>query len=393
MHKTSRLAVIAYAFCFGASYANAGGWISSGGETFNDGHNPWFVKNTARVEYCIEVHLPSISASRVTLEGVVEQAIRYWKEQFAMAKAPSQGTVIATQEFVRTPCTGAEDLRFKFGFETLSEEERAFLVDTRRYVAATVRTAYDEKNLRGRGFIFVASDLGSQVYYDNNGELIPRAWASEKLLLHVLIHELGHVMGIPHVGSGIMSEVFMEQVLHRKFSWLFSTSPQIEPFFNPPLELTNCKVTEAQRKWFKLPQKYACLYFKSEKQVFDGNLKVFARNSSGNDLLEIGTLVAYGPELHEGKQARPAVIVRLNPSQNVFNPLLLDGTGFVTGAAFWDYSVPGYYYGRQDDNSIQQPAYLQITPSSFQVLGISGGRIQRVISYQSVLGDWLVAPN
>ena len=32
-----------------------GGWVGMGGELIKDARNPWFVKNTAEVFYCIKI--------------------------------------------------------------------------------------------------------------------------------------------------------------------------------------------------------------------------------------------------------------------------------------------------------------------------------------------------
>ena len=45
----------------------AGGWVSSGGELFSDAHNPWFVRNTKDVNYCVVVD--EINETIITLSS------------------------------------------------------------------------------------------------------------------------------------------------------------------------------------------------------------------------------------------------------------------------------------------------------------------------------------
>ena len=57
--------------------------------------------------------------------------------------------------------------------------------------------------MSGRGFVFLNSDLGPRLNPQSKGW---NAWSSVGRMNRVLLHELGHVFGIGHVGNAHMSE-------------------------------------------------------------------------------------------------------------------------------------------------------------------------------------------
>src|SRR5258708_7629729 len=111
-----------------------------------------------------------------------------------------------------------------------------------------------------------------------------------------------------------MSEVFMEQVLNRKYSWLFSNLKSVESFFNPPSEMADCSLTDERRVWFNVPAQFACVLLKSEAKVFSGSLSVWAGNAPGDYQKKIG-FVNVEDLTSEDNQARPGVILRLPKGQ------------------------------------------------------------------------------
>src|SRR4051794_30919586 len=76
--------VISCAGPAGKAPAPRGAWVSSGGELFKDANNPWFVKNTTTVHYCVNIDESSFSATREEAEVLVRKAIQYWKKEFAI---------------------------------------------------------------------------------------------------------------------------------------------------------------------------------------------------------------------------------------------------------------------------------------------------------------------
>ncbi|MEM7646885.1 MAG: hypothetical protein AAF203_08255, partial [Pseudomonadota bacterium] len=199
---------------FTISWAHAGGgWISSGGGLFRDAHNPWFLKNVDKVYYCLEVDEPTFSIPLVEIRKEVQTSFQYWKSQFEKSRRLSaDALVLGGQEFLETQCDDPQlHLSFHFGYGTLSEEQVEHLKDPTRFIGVATRTSYDEKTLTGRGFIYISSDQGPKAF-DNPGTLIKQAWSKPNLLRYALLHELGHVFGLPHSGNGLMAEVFLDHL-------------------------------------------------------------------------------------------------------------------------------------------------------------------------------------
>ncbi len=221
----------------------AGDWGSSGGEFIKNRFNPWFVKdiegNYFDVNYCVAIDEQGISASKEDVLRITKIAIDYWKSEFASTGAL---TGIGMHNFVLRDCDGTEDIKLQFGYGTLSVEQLATFSamgeSFSNYVGLTIRTAYDKIMLRGRGFIYITSDIGLHAY-GKNSNIPPGLFKNEGVLFEVLRHEIGHVMGLPHIASGIMAADYPENVLLH-----FRDYRTIRPstFFAPEKSYTRCGV-------------------------------------------------------------------------------------------------------------------------------------------------------
>lgn len=179
-----------------------GGWIGSGGELFEDAHNPWFLTaNTDVIRYCIQLDNKSVSTDADTLARVFESSFQYWMKEFKRIEPyfVQKGYVtMGGHQIQRVACDGQEDITLLAGLSQLNEQQKEFLKKPRNFLSIAVRTHYDVKKLRGKGFIFLASDLGADSYINHQGRKLDQTWSQEGLLFRVLTHELGHVFGIPH---------------------------------------------------------------------------------------------------------------------------------------------------------------------------------------------------
>ena len=223
--------------------AYAGEWGSTGGEFFRDQHNPWFVKNTTEVNYCIEIDQEGISASPEKVKQLSAQAIQYWKDEF-QSRGELLGVGIQkfnlTNRFPEEKCIGTEDLKIQFGYKTLDKEQlQTFSThneDPLDYVGIALRTSYDKEKLKGRGFLFISSDRGPYPYNHGSG-ISKNLWSHDGLLFRILQHELGHVFGIAHTDKGFMAADFPEYMVRNFQAY---RTIQARPFFIPPDFFEKC---------------------------------------------------------------------------------------------------------------------------------------------------------
>ena len=218
-------------FFFSTLAGAVGGWVSGGGELLKDSHNPWFLNNTTDVYYCIKVDEANFGASNKVIEDNLAKAFSYWKTEFTFAltvELKHFGKVkIASQNFIKTQCADSKvDIRFQFGY--LDAVQKKYLRHPNEYAAVTVRTKYESANLKAKGFVYVSPSKGPLAY--NQEGVVKDAWMQDNgsRLYITLVHELGHVFGLPHIGAmgALMSEGFVEMMLSSKE---FKTSI---PFFS-----------------------------------------------------------------------------------------------------------------------------------------------------------------
>ena len=362
--------------------ASQGGWVSSGGELFKDAHNPWFVRNTKEVFYCIEVDASSFSAKLDTIENQVQLALSYWQDEFERNFDDSK-VQVGTQQFIQKKCTDAGvDLRLVFGRGALKDTEISYLKKTEKYIGVSVRTEYDLINLKGKGFIYISSDYGPYAY-ENPGPLIKEAWQFPKLLLFALIHEFGHLFGIPHTGSGLMSEVFLDQLLNKFLVEHFLKLP-IDSFFSPKNELENCFIqTKIKTQVFKMTPDESCLIVKKSNQGY----QLLAKTESGLPR-SIGKMVGIIPQMFDNRSA-PAIVLQLPKEQKVFTEIESQFRSFMYGPVVLE---SGFQANLIIDGtpSLVLPLYLKINGSSFSMIGTMDNKLVPYVVFDSFINILLL---
>jgi hypothetical protein len=217
----------------------AGGWVFGGGDQVGNKHNPWFLASQQKIQYCVTVDQQTISGDENQIHQLVSQSLEYWRHDFEkLNKIVSQkfksmvSLSLPTQGFEEVSCHLRPALRFIFGTGSLSLDEKKFLSDF-DFVAASVRTEYDEISLLGQGLIYIPSDLGpnSFVKFDQ----VERPWEKAGLLKRVLIHEIGHIYGMQHSDFGIMMSDYPETILKKKSYWAFTNTTNIPSTLLPQL--------------------------------------------------------------------------------------------------------------------------------------------------------------
>lgn len=365
-------------------HAERGGWQGSGGEVFRFAKNPWFVKNTSTVDYCVVIDQASISADEATIKDVIKEAIAYWKKElYQPLPNPANGFAqLATQTFSEvSTCEDDTPLRFQFGYGTLNEKEIEFLEDPRKFIGVSVRKEYDNEHLKGKGFVFISSDMGPRAYdtLPNTGHLVPKAWQKRKLLLYAVIHELGHVFGIPHTGVGVMSEVFLDQLLHNSFHQFYLDHP-LQTFITPPLSFEVCMLNGSfNASYFKVPVDTACLKLEGKLSAGQYEWEISARKSGPTAPTVVGSLRA-SPISSLQLGAKPAVIVHLPPEQKVFTLQERFVNTFMIGPVFTEGSATGIYKTSTSHRPFD--VQVELRADSIVMTGLVSGRMEPVLVYR-----------
>lgn len=330
----------------------AGGWVSGGGELLKDSHNPWFLNNTPDVFYCIKIDEANFGASSESIERNLKLAINYWKSEFNFAITPEfkhfGKLKIASQNFIKVQCHQKKvNIQFQFGY--LEKDQKRFLLNPRKYAAVTVRTEYDPINLKAKGFVYLSPSEGALAY--NSDGVAKNAWSLNdgNLLYVTLVHELGHVFGLPHIGTmgALMSEGFAELMLSqnnlpnaRKAEISFFSLTKKTPVICPldPLLIV-------WRKFFDLEEADKCIRFDFEhltsNQIYGVSyLKIFSGETSDRLIQKPYQIPLY---MYRFNPVFPNLIW-LSENQAVFQPReFIQGLQGVLGASLVSVTKKGNF--------------------------------------------------
>lgn len=379
-NKKFLLVFFIYSLMISLAWAERGGWVSSGGEIFKYDRNPWFVKNTQQVNYCVQIDTTTFSASPQVIRQKIQDSLSWWVQEISGQKNSGMGIAqIATQKWVEISDCAQADLAFKFGYGTLSQvepdNEVEFLKTPEIYIGVSVRKEYDLKTMKGKGFIYIASDIGPHAY-KNSGTLISQAWQNPKFLQYALMHELGHVFGLPHTGVGLMSEVFLDQLLNKNISTFYNKYP-IQPFLTYPKNFEVCTLSgQFDINFFQIKEETACLMFEALPNV-DLAWKVFTKKYASSTPVEHGTVKANSSG---SGSYQPAIIVHLPEEQNVFSASEKGFASFMVGGVFTDLSTQAFF---QTSTSLKPyPVSLILKANEVTMIGTdSSGKIKNVMVY------------
>lgn len=366
-----------------SAMADRGGWVASGGELFRYGKNPWFLKNTKSVDYCIDLDTASVSASKTTVQEVIREAIAYWQNEFKAqgATAGAGFAALGTQVFNEvSSCSEAVPLQFRIGHGVLDKDELEEIQDPKRFVGVSIRKEYDTVTLAGKGIVFISSDRGPNAYTarPDSTHLFPEAWKERRLLFYALIHEMGHVFGIPHTGNGLMSEVFLEQLLHKRFVQFYLDNP-VAPFLLAPLTMESClPFSSFNAGFFQIPTDAVCLRLEGKSIGANYEWSVFYREKLGAPLNPAGTLKA-SPLMQLLASAKPVAIVQLPTEQKVFSLTERQMNTFMIGPVFVETTARGLYTTTTSPRPFD--LQLELRPESVVMTGLVGGRMMPVFIY------------
>jgi hypothetical protein len=312
-----------------------GGWTSGGGYAPNDQFNPWYVKNTAKVNYCIEIDAKNFGYPLENARAGVKEAIHYWKKEFELSRLsfPSgmnknkydEEVVLGTQEFIETPCSAVTDIRIQLGF--LTDKQKTKIARPQNYLALTVRDHYDPVQLRGKGFIYFSPVSGPlKPDGDHLGET---RWKYEDgLNFKILaIHELGHIFGATNSKHMFMNPEIMSYLATAEKTKAvsdFFKGSQLSDHLESNLFPKETRVSCSKNVDMQLPYagKVRCLRSVSEN-VYDasGSASYTVKYSYSTDT---STWIPYGQFRSGNKGSNTSIAhfgkVLLTDKQKVFNP-------------------------------------------------------------------------
>jgi hypothetical protein len=310
------------------SWQVSAAWSSGGGGLFRDANNAWFVHNTDSVRYCIRIDESQSSLSEEQVNRAFRRAVAYWQHEFAFTNFATADVIISTQVFEKTSCdpSSAEDADLVLQIGYLTELQKQEIKSYETYASLAVRTHYDEKNLRARGFIYLASEKSLRTI--QGYELTEDLWSGHDQILHywTLVHELGHVFGIQHTGQtpsarNVMSYGFVEYILQKRHLGQVRSNPGSKAFFQIHAEpqdapelicyQTITPTLQTLQKYFSLPRNWLCF----GTWLRDLSLEIWAAPSVQQAMqpVRIGTIHF----LQERKEARPAMTFWIPEAQTV----------------------------------------------------------------------------
>ena len=287
----------------------------------------------------------------------------------------------------------AIDLTFQFGYGTLDEKQREFLLDLRKYIGIAVRTDYDEVNLKGKGFVYISSDRGSSRFdadtVGSGSPFVDSPWQYDGLLYRVLVHEMGHVFGLPHVGgsvksfsarsgvtlksSSLMSEEFPEEIVQRDSYAAFAQFEDLDPFFMPRTAFHDCALTANAKTFFGLPANQDCVHVTFSLKSSTVEVDLYSSTGLEGTRRHLGHASWSDWDKDNSKLNMQAVILeRITPKQRVFQfeegkqPASLVG-GMIFGLAF-----PITF---NDANGETREVYLRLEPQTYEAIGWVDGKV------------------
>lgn len=349
-----------------SSLAFAGGsWSSGGGGILKDSRNPWFLNNISSVRYCIQIDEKNFGVSANFADTQIQKSIAYWKKQFSFAITPELKDFgplkVATQTFNQVPCDDKLlDMKFQFG--VLDDEQFRYLQKPNEFGAVSVRTDYAPSTMSAKGFIYVSPTQGSLAFRGVGKKQYIWKQNDGALLYLTLVHEMGHVFGLPHMGKmgDIMSESYVEMILQApedsgsfiKSSNFFYELPDrmktlcLKNFIVEGHSVDVQPLLDEWKKFFDLEETDSCLkivFEHSDSQAFKNTKVLFYFGSSAETLREVG----HANVAFQGFTPINDYLIWLPEDQNVFskNDVQFNLPG-IPGAALYSYTKIGTYEGK-----------------------------------------------
>jgi len=298
-----------------------------GGHIFGDQLNPWFLQNTTDVRYCVEISPEFSQVSREKVLEIIGKSFNFWKLFFLKHEGSSSyefdlSARVGTQNFIFNNDCDSVDLKFQLGF--LSEEQKKIFPNYRQLLGLAHRIHYDEKLLKGKGFIYIAPETGELRPLSTQLHSRPWSYGKNLVLEQALIHEIGHLFGFQddlYSNMSIMSGSFVEEItkknavreINRERGMRFSSPLGCNKFFEGKSEIWYGGMSDSQRVRLGLPPGTFKINYQSKNKIL--TIKINGKKF-GFVQLKPAASVTY--------VIQPAIRIYLSKAQKVFKKIPSD---------------------------------------------------------------------
>ena len=178
-----------------AGHTFAGAGSSGGGDRYKvDFEAAWFIGDQP-INYCIEM-ADDFPIGKEKALTTIQAVISQWKDYVTRKKIEEKETIKLNFNYHYTEqCSSQTELTFYLGIET--PRVRKAKTNFSDPIAFAQKESYDFKSGLGRGLVWIKTN---PIHNTNN--LHP--WERNDSFYGILLHEFGHIFGVPHVPGTIM---------------------------------------------------------------------------------------------------------------------------------------------------------------------------------------------
>jgi hypothetical protein len=221
--STFFLFISALFFSCPSAFSASGGWSSGGGGLATDEENPWFL-GEAPISYCVTI-ASGFPLSKELVSREIQGAFSQWKNVFQTygiykKSLPGQfkdgiPRAVAVDATEIAYCDDpAHQLEFKIGVVD-SDVSHHFETQSKDVIGLAQRQEYDHVTFRTGGFVWIAPDA----WIDSQELKLPVSsfpvWEGKSTRLRsILLHEIGHVLGFPHLSGTVMDESLFSHLIY-----------------------------------------------------------------------------------------------------------------------------------------------------------------------------------